>query len=67
MEFQSNLNNFIGTNSNFLWHTDAEITFYTLLLYNNYKDDIFSDRKTSDFKLNLINTAFQKKGSNFLN
>lgn len=60
MKFLSDLNNFVSINSEFLWSKNPEITFYTLLIYKNYKADIFSNNKASGFKLKLINTVLSK-------
>ena len=66
MHFLSDLNRFMGANSDFLWKKDPEITFYSLLIYKNYKDDIFSDEKTSRFKMNLINCVLDNSDQSLI-
>ena len=45
------IDRFMGANSVFLLDKDPEIAFTSLLIYNNYHDDIFNNTNTNDFRM----------------
>jgi hypothetical protein len=54
LEFMAHLNDLMGLNAEFFLLGDPQVEFFSLLVYRNYRADIFSNNKASAFKGTVV-------------